>query len=709
LEQKLAGKLELKLLLFLISLGVLENCAIVVSNPNAGKAAAGLVASEERYLPEEITVEPLYSGGSEWNDYVIASDTTQACDGSPFSECVHAGEAKKVVLSGVSSCSGLTISESLNAFDWTCEIDGGVATFKAHSLKSGKGLSDLLNTSGFLNNSVTVNYAGESVSSSSGLWWSNQVIGLTAINTPSDMSTYGMTSFNLDLDSSIEVYKLNSSSSVGRIFVIGANLNIEGIRIQDDKTALVVLPGYAVTRKTGSDGNNCATATTTCLIDGESVKYSWLEGTFAAASAQYNVAYRYSYYNRFQNVILKDDNGSTSNIGMSWHDTFSNTINTLKILNAAQQGFYLYGSYNTLNDLRISNTLSNWYGLFVVSAHSNYFNGLRLINLGGHALQMNGSTSNVFVDTLISGVEGEGVLMSNSSSNVIMGLTSVNIAGNRNIEISNGDYNVLSNVVAANSVDTSIYVNNSNQTQLHNTLAWGANYAYYLINSDFVKAYGYLKNYATTPCSVAGITNGNIFDIGMGFCYIDNSAAGNAIPINPSNISFWGSVIVDSLNTHSSDLLNYGGYAYLSILDWFNFDSNYRTWAKGDGLSPPENPFSSNTRGRCSSGNCAVWDWRLKSTDTVLSFQNACPTGDEFLESLWYGSNTKYLRNAYEVSNDNIGNDNLLCESDETCVFMPHAGAFQGDGKIVNSTCAKTNSTSVVPNVTLKEYENLIY
>jgi hypothetical protein len=43
--------------------------------------------------------------------------------------------------------------------------------------------------------------------------------------------------------------------------------------------------------------------------------------------------------------------------------------------------------------------------------------------------------------------------------------------------------------------------------------------------------------------------------------------------------------------------------------------------------------------------------------------------------------------NALEVMDDGIGDEDGLCESNETCIASPHFGAWQGDGE-PTSTCA---------------------
>ena len=69
-----------------------------------------------------------------------------------------------------------------------------------------------------------------------------------------------------------------------------------------------------------------------------------------------------------------------------------------------------------------------------------------------------------------------------------------------------------------------------------------------------------------------------------------------------------------------------------------------------------------------------------------------------------------FLKNAVEISGDGIGNDNVLCESGETCLFTPNMGAYQGDGALISTgtfdNTGNVNGDPVVTGVTLLEYTN---
>lgn len=76
---------------------------------------------------------------------------------------------------------------------------------------------------------------------------------------------------------------------------------------------------------------------------------------------------------------------------------------------------------------------------------------------------------------------------------------------------------------------------------------------------------------------------------------------------------------------------------------------------------------------------CGEFDSRLKTADTLLRNQLAVPTANTDVESHAFPSTTvTFLAHANEIFGDGIGNDNGLCESNETCVYNPNIGAYQG-------------------------------
>lgn len=241
------------------------------------------LASRTYYPPLE--VKPLYpTYGSYWMDYVKndGTSTYEATDSSCLAssamkntDCLHGGEMKKVVV-GDPSCSGLSLVEDLDAFEWECiVVSGQGATFVSKKIKDTKGLRDLvLGTeptqgtprtagSGFRDNKVTITRSSDGVvrSSSPSKWWNNTVLALPATGNTSVASLLSGTQRN--------------------IYVAGSDRVTGGYNLAEHKTALVVLPGYTITANTGgttcslTGGNNSGGLK--CQISG-SGNYLWIEG-----------------------------------------------------------------------------------------------------------------------------------------------------------------------------------------------------------------------------------------------------------------------------------------------------------------------------------------------------------------------------------------------------------------------------------------------
>ncbi|MDB9787121.1 fibronectin type III domain-containing protein, partial [Bacteriovoracaceae bacterium] len=202
-----------------------------------------------------IIVEPRYRNAKKWNDYYVSTDLSNQnanpCNANATDpECLHGGEAKKVVTSQT-SCDELTLTDSAGVFNWSCEIVSGFATFFTNDFIDGKGLSDLIETDGSGFKEISVSYAGSSTGeSAAAIWWSNPIVK----NPPAG---------SLDVESSIYVI---TKDTVTNGYIIGA-----------DKVALVSLPGTDL-----SPGNitffcDISGGATAAIVCSSLNDFTWLE------------------------------------------------------------------------------------------------------------------------------------------------------------------------------------------------------------------------------------------------------------------------------------------------------------------------------------------------------------------------------------------------------------------------------------------------
>ncbi|MBL7688245.1 MAG: hypothetical protein JNJ49_09430, partial [Bdellovibrionaceae bacterium] len=234
-----------------------------------------------QYLSVAPTVSPVYaSQGANWNDYVINNGTTifnatgAACAGTEINgylSCLHGAEMKKVAVTGANSCTGLSITDSLDAFIWTCKVVSGTATFYSVALKPFKGLKDLITGTSWRNMSVTITSSAGSVTSPSSAWWSNTITALP------NNSTSGSGVVSL--------------SSSGTIYTLATSRATEGYAITTSKVALVTLGGATLSYVAGANNFNATSGQTTpplnirAIIGAAAQNYLWIEADISGSSS----------------------------------------------------------------------------------------------------------------------------------------------------------------------------------------------------------------------------------------------------------------------------------------------------------------------------------------------------------------------------------------------------------------------------------------
>ena len=82
-------------------------------------------------------VRPLYTNAAGWNQWVMKDapdgyalnntvcDATTSANNVRHTDCVHGGEIRAVALAGRTACTGLSATDSLSAFEWSCRVLGG--------------------------------------------------------------------------------------------------------------------------------------------------------------------------------------------------------------------------------------------------------------------------------------------------------------------------------------------------------------------------------------------------------------------------------------------------------------------------------------------------------------------------------------------------------------------------------------------------------
>ncbi|RYF08881.1 MAG: hypothetical protein EOO40_07650, partial [Deltaproteobacteria bacterium] len=183
--------------------------------------AGGLSGSQSTTVTAAASVAALFSGTNDWTYYIVndgglnssgAACSTAGNYTSNYNQaCLHKAEYNVLPVPGYSSCTGLTASDALGAFNWACDASTGTARMYSYSLKVGKGLLDLLNFSNnqWKPNSVTVASSGSNIyTSASSQWWGTSQIKTLSFSAATTLSTAGL-------------YIINATSSTNLTF--GAN------------------------------------------------------------------------------------------------------------------------------------------------------------------------------------------------------------------------------------------------------------------------------------------------------------------------------------------------------------------------------------------------------------------------------------------------------------------------------------------------------
>ncbi|MFZ5785440.1 MAG: hypothetical protein ACOY3Y_03260, partial [Acidobacteriota bacterium] len=203
------------------------------------------------------------------------------------------------------------------------------------------------------------------------------------------------------------------------------------------------------------------------------------------------------------------------------------------------------------------------------------------------------------------------------------------------------------------------------------------------------------------PCSAPGGAGAGFLD---GTCTTTGADGSSSYGVEVSTAllrtgrsaasSFFAKVTTDDLKNPDDTA---GVAAFSAVSEWHRMENPLRFWGKASVAAFPAEA----QRGRCSTGNCQIWDYRLKASDTTLlnrSFDgaaanpsfahgDACPAGLGGDRSLTDQIGRSYLAAAVELLGMG-GDDDGLCESGETCLYTPNFGYYQGHGDLFTKQCA---------------------
>jgi hypothetical protein len=681
----------------------LEQCS---AEGAEGTVAGGDVVVTIRCLP---LVMPLYpSLAPLWNQYANA-DGSDVCVPAAVGrrrDCVHGGEQRFMLVAGIDSCAGISASDSENAFVWQCDDSTLPLRFRTKELSPGSGLTSLVSfeDGAFKTMTVTVrDGAGPLVTSVPTVWWANPVEPVAAA---------------LTLDSPDTVYLVTEDP--GAPVVLGSDVS------------LAVMPGVTLT----------AAGTPAAVVAAQDAKFVWFEGAVAGGTATDAIAIDNVPFTVLRNVTV---DGAAENtvallgtrcsalIDVEAHDAgYSGIIlqegagSELRRVRTWNNGLVgigvLSGRHVVLDEVVVTSSTA---GLAIADSEAGVASHLVIANnLNGVVASLD-SPNWVFGDVTTMSNDATGFSLEGESA-VVMNVTAAQNRGAFRFEALADPplmHLFASNLIAVNngggsdgSGDSGLRFYGVQSSTVRNVAATNnADYAFELgVDGDQflptdLHVTGMVKIDATATCQPLSGSLGVAADCGItgtsDHTLVDDTYLGD---------SFVGKVVSDSVNTSHS-----GGLAdHARIRDWVHFERWHRGWGLEGGLFPDPN-----SQRNCFDVTCRIWDWALASTQDELRGLNEIPDGDATFEQTWMvtatsqadcdaaipGSlfegpddcRTTFLLDALEVMFDGAGNDNLLCESNETCIVVPNFGAYQGHGALTN---AGNFTSGTIVGVTLMRY-----
>jgi hypothetical protein len=578
------------------------------------------VITHDRFL---LAAEPAWGGGQDWNDYVDALAPATRCDVSTHAtvgSCLHAGEARVVSVTTSETCADATgATDSLGAFTWSgCVQASGRIMFRTLGLQPGKGLADLVTADGWRPIKVTVTGLGDK-SSAEEPWWSNPVEPLP------DPPGGGVTRL----------------TEPGVVHTVSASRHLHGVGMEAEGVSLVTL-GAAALRYGGSVFTNAVCPTSPCLV-GVGAPFTWVEGRL-------------------------DGLGATSRAVVCVYVGVGAAHGRVGPLRAAHcdYGLWLQGDANTVVDAVLT---SHGQALHISSGQDNVLSGLVLAGnqLGGR-IYGTGATGNVLTMLTVTDNTEDGLRALGVPGGTVVHNAVLANNGGVGLELSASHDVTVGQCAAAHNGSHGLLLAGSNGGVFTGNLLVGGN--------------------AGSACRVQSGTSPGLED---GTCAPTGSSDAHVVAGLGLADAFSGAVTEDDVANPSDDR----GSATLGLaVDLTTFDNPTRAWGKeGDAFPSPT------TRGAWVSGAGRIRDWSLLAAGQN-PLRNRAGDGETALGNVWApgpcpdlvggegavshpaGGGPAFLTTAVEVVTDLLGDNDGLCESDETCLYAPNLGAYQGHGDL---------------------------
>lgn len=638
--------------------------------------------------------------------------------------CAHYGALRKFTVAGESLCSSHQAHDALGVFEWQCEIVGSDTLFVGQ-FKPGKGLRDVLDFS-----HTPPKHKG------------NRVI----VSPVGSNATYAESAFMSFFNTPVE--ELTSSSApialnAGKIHVVkGPTLAMAGLSLSGN-TALVTAPG-ATLETTGSASSCLAT---TVPVNGTSVSnptclvkvmgaFNWVETNLNLTTSTRHIGIavvgQTSSVAAFNTIHSSSTKGGAHGLALAMgmlSESRHNVVQFSRFEQASDSGVYL----KSATQVRLANVQLAKTNVGLHAESSSHVVTLRLTtsNTTLAGVILDNSTGNTLVQTTVSSSQAGFSVRGTSTNTVVSGLTAAFLTGPA-IDLMGGVASLgITNVFVGNApeaVRTSASLNICDNTagtspnaSLMNLVTVSVPVTHKLCHGGAtnVTYSGHVSSQAAPVCKDSSNSSCTTSPFSSGFSQFTTQS-------NTLETSVAGQLTLNEPSvTEAADIALSLGLPDTSISQWTGFAEPGRLWAR----FPDGTTFDDTSRqGPCSAEHCVPLDLRLKSNDalfasarftdgvntvsngTTLASSGNCEAAavPNTAQNSVTLSSVPMLRNAFEVLGDGKGNENGRCEAGETCVYMPHVGAFQGLGGLRKGTCTVPSGSFITGPILMRSYNFMV-
>ena len=550
---------------------------------------------------------------------------------------VHGGEQRALITSKYSSCADITASDDLDAFNWACEET------PIDSPTAIKIYSTSLKEGKGLSDLIAF--------STKPSWQPNAVTvnytGSQFLKTE-PASWWNNPVFAAPADEALGV--------TGAVYALTQDNAIESQNYVLQKSAIsfVVSP---LTTLLSASGSNAI------IIDG--VFNTWVEGQINANRSINGISITNAENIHIRNVKISN----ALNDGIKISQESSALLNNVVSFSNGGNGISIDSNKGNLNSFKNIVTVNNENaGLYVNSSNNRVFQ-LTSINNKGAGLTIT-KHQNIFNEIYSNNNIGDGILIEGAQNNIISSLTSASNDGNGIFftKTTSPFKNLIVNSTLANNKGSGVKFDSDADSRVEQDTIDGIDGSVF---ENVLDAFN-----APTTCGI--------------------NACSGMTTISSSDTE------ISTLFSHPTADASYiglmSGTADFSLIkEIYNFNSKFRTWSN---IAAPTSEAGS---GSCAVDGtiCQLLDLRLNEGDTFALDKLTEPNA---VLSYTYRGGTipfLYLNNSSEILGDNIGNDNGLCEANESCISTTNIGSYFGHGSIILNT---SNTTALANNIILYDY-----